>query len=144
MLARQPSLRRFVVLQREYNLSYMTRWVSFMKSCAPVSHIPFLLGKQLEPSETDLMPSVKVSEWFIMDILSHCIQLSERLAWYWASNHIWWKQLYLPWLTRFWVWCKGGDGYCLGLHREAVYCNWAEGSVACNLVSLQYVLHLNN
>ena len=98
------------------------------------SHILFIPGRKLQPSETHLMPSTEVSQWFTMNILSDCINLSERHAWYWTSNHIWRKQLYLPWLTRFWVWCKGGDRYCLGLHREAVYCNQAGGSVACNLV----------
>ena len=40
--------------------------------------IPFPLGRKLKPSETHLMPSIEVSQWFTMDILSDCIESSER------------------------------------------------------------------
>ena len=34
----------------------------------------------MEPSETHLMPSIEVSQWFTIDILSDCIETSERNA----------------------------------------------------------------
>ena len=110
------------------------------------SHILFFLGNELEPSEIHLMPSIEVSQWFTMDMLSESdCTWSERHAWYWAWDYIWWKQLHLPWLTRFWVWCKGGDRSCLGLYWKEVYCNQAGESIACNLVSwVTFTLYLNN
>ena len=62
------------------------------------------------------------------------VESSERNTWYWASDYIWRKQLYLPWLTRLWVWCEGGDRDCLELHWKEAGCIQAGESVACNLV----------
>ena len=59
---------------------------------------------------------------------------SERHSSYWTSDYIWREQLYIPWLSRFWVWCKGGVRSCLGFHSKEVCCSSAQRSVACNLV----------
>ena len=48
-----------------------------MKSHA-LSHTLFLLGEEMEPSETHLIPSIEVSQWFTMDMLSDSIESSER------------------------------------------------------------------
>ena len=43
-----------------------------------LSHVLFPLGEELEPCETHLIPSIEVSQWSIMDILSDCIESPER------------------------------------------------------------------
>ena len=50
--------------------------------CTFSSSVLFLLGEKLEPSDTHLIPSIEVSQWpgFTMDILSDCIETSERNA----------------------------------------------------------------
>ena len=60
MLAKQPSWRRFVVLKREQNLSYMTKMVSWVEIYVAFN-ILHLLGSQLEPTEIHLIPSLEVS-----------------------------------------------------------------------------------
>ena len=49
--------------------------------CTFSYYVPFV-GEEMEPSETHLIPSIEVSQWpgFTMDILSDCIETSERNA----------------------------------------------------------------
>jgi hypothetical protein len=43
-----------------------------------LSHILFILGYKLQPAKTHLISSIEVSQWFAIDILSDCIESSER------------------------------------------------------------------
>ena len=140
MQAKPPSLRRYVGYNKEQSLSYMTRMVcnlSWSKlSC--FCHIEILLGEELAPSVTHLVPSVNVSQ-IVKDTSKEVFvdmqQISEGYTRYWAPNYIWWKWLHLPWFSRLWIWCNWRVGGCLKIHWEAVCYNWSERSVTCNLVS---------
>ena len=87
-----------------------------------------------------LMPSMEVSCRVkyvdLYPLMSNQFwKLAEGCTWYWAPGYLSRQQFCLPWLWGFWSWWKQGDRDCLEIHWEAVYCNWSEESITCNLVS---------
>jgi hypothetical protein len=51
----------------------------------------FLAGNQLEQSMIHLMPSLEVSQLMMYGCTHSHAKITERPAWYWASNYIPWK-----------------------------------------------------
>ena len=97
--------------------------------------VKFLAGNRLKKSVNHLMPSLEVSQIMMYGHTMHShAMIKERLAWYWASNYIPWKWLYLPWLSGIWIWFNWGIRDCLAVYWEEVCRNWAEKPAACNLV----------
>ena len=70
-------------------------------------------------SVTDLTPSLEASVDTYSSPLTNMQSISEGYAWYWAPDYLPWKQLYLPWLSRFWSGCNRGDEHCYEIHWRA-------------------------
>ena len=86
------------------------------------------------------MPSAEASQEIMHNCTHAYVIMTERHSQYWASDHLQWKQLYFPWLSGFWSWFNWRIGDGMGVHWKEGCRNWAEKSVACNLVFLAWTL----
>jgi GTP-binding protein EngB required for normal cell division len=50
-----------------------------------------LVGEEVVPGETHLIPSIEVSQWYTINVLIDSIRISEGHPWYQAWDYIWRK-----------------------------------------------------